>query len=135
MSKIAIISQPDRGVLIDVGGCSTLAEATQHLTSTLQISSQFWNGMNVELNLGKLQLTTDEVFEVMAIASKVGVKPGQVFASNELTKAALIAHNIKIASGKPMSLPKVTLLEETLADVIVDEQGDMGKKRVTPSPQ
>src|SRR5579885_2534288 len=79
MSKIAIISQPDRGVLIDVGGCKTLQEATHHLTSTLQISSQFWDGMNVELNLGQLKLTPEELSQVMSIAAEVGVKPGQVF--------------------------------------------------------
>jgi hypothetical protein len=41
MSKIAIISQPDQGVFIDVGGCSTLKEALEHLSSTLQSSNQF----------------------------------------------------------------------------------------------
>jgi septum site-determining protein MinC len=115
MSKIAIISQPDQGVLIDVGGCSTLQEATHHLTSTLQISSEFWAGLNVDLNLGELALTEGEVAQVLAIASEVGIKPHAVFATNELTRSALTAQNAPLAEGKPMTLavgPMVTDCDE-----------------------
>jgi septum site-determining protein MinC len=103
MSKIAIISQPDQGVLIDVGGCSTLQEATQHLTSTLQISSEFWAGMNVDLNLGALPLNHNEVSQILAIAAEVGIKPHQVFAESEQTRAALHAQNVPLGQGKPMN--------------------------------
>ncbi len=103
MSKIAIISQPDQGVLIDVGGCSSLQEATQHLTSTLQISSEFWAGMNVDLNLGALPLTQNEVSQILAIAAEVGIKPHQVFAETEQTREALQAQNVPLGQGKPMN--------------------------------
>lgn len=105
MSKIAIISQPDHGVLIDVGGCTTLEEAAHHLTSTLQISSQFWNGLNVELNLGSLELSQNDVAQIIAIASEVGIKPHRVFAENQNTCAALSAQNINVGTGSPISLP------------------------------
>src|SRR5438105_4651119 len=105
MSKIAIISQPDQAVLIDVGGCSTLQEATHHLTSTLQISSQFWNGMNVELSLGGLRLSVDEVAQIISMAAEVGVKPSQVFAMDAKTRASLCELNIKVASGIPLTEP------------------------------
>jgi len=105
MSKIAIISQPDQGVLIDVGGCTTLQEATHHLTSTLQISSEFWAGMSVDLNLGCLVLTDVEVSQVLAIAAEVGIKPFKVFATAEATRSALESQGIKVAEGKPMTLP------------------------------
>lgn len=103
MSKIAIISQPDQGVLIDVGGCSSLQEATQHLTSTLQISSEFWAGMNVDLNLGALPLSQNEVSQILAIAAEVGIKPHQVFAELEQTRQALQAQNVPLGEGKPMN--------------------------------
>lgn len=90
--------------MIDVGGCESLTEATQHLTSTLQISSEFWKGMNVDLNLGNLALSEDEVAQIMSIAREVGVEPAQVFASSDRTRNALAANNIRIAVGSPMSL-------------------------------
>src|SRR6185437_15325386 len=101
MSKIAIISQPEQGVLIDVGGCATLQEATQHLTCTLQVSSHFWEEQPVDLNLGALSLTRDELGQVLATLSEVGVKPRQVFARSAGTKAALRAFNIVPAAGEP----------------------------------
>ena len=66
MSKIAIISQPDQGVLIDVSGCNTMQEAIEHLSSTLQVSSQFWKGSDVALNLGKLELAPAQVAQILA---------------------------------------------------------------------
>jgi len=105
MSKIAIISQPDQGVLIDVGGCQTLQEATNHLTSTLQISSEFWKGINVDLSLGALELSAEEVAEVISIAAEVGIKPKQVFADNDRTRLHLQAQNINVSLGAPIGLP------------------------------
>lgn len=111
MSKIAIISQPDKGVLIDLGGCSSLPEAAHHLTSTLQISSDFWNGVSIDLNLGQLALTPEEVAQIISIAAEVGVKPAQVFADNSLTQASLEINGINIGQGAPMRLPE-TAAEE-----------------------
>lgn len=105
MSKIAIISRPDQGVLIDVGGCATLQESTHHLISTLQISSEFWKGLDVDLSLGDLSLTTEEVLQILAIAAEVGIKPQQVFTTSALTAGALTVLKIPVGSGKPMSLP------------------------------
>ena len=109
MSKIAIISQPDQGVLIDVSGCTTMQEAIDHLSSTLQVSSQFWKGANVALNLGKLELAPTQVAQVLAIAKGVGANPQQVFSECETTREALQQHKVPLGSGTPMSLPKVQL--------------------------
>lgn len=105
MTKIAIISQPEQGVLIDIGGCATLQEATQHLTATLQVSSQFWENMHVDLNLGMLVLTAEELAQVMSIVAEVGVRPRHVFSQADVTRASLIARDIVPSSGNPMSLP------------------------------
>lgn len=105
MSKIAIISQPDQGVLIDVGGCESLQEATQHLTSTLQISSEFWKGMTIDLNLGKLTLTEDEIAQILSISREVGVEPSQIFAELQTTRDAITRHNVRLGEGAPMTLP------------------------------
>src|SRR5262249_55546373 len=96
MSKIAIISQPDKGVLIDLGGCTSLTEAAHHLTSTLQISSDFWNGVNIDLNLGELVLSPEEVAQIISIAAEVGVKPAQVFAESILTRGSLEKNGVTI---------------------------------------
>lgn len=107
MSKIAIISQPDQGVLIDVGGCANLQEALGHLSSTLQVSSQFWKGVSVALHLGSLELTPVQVAQILALAKGVGIVPDSVFAESSKTKSALKEHNVKIGKGKPMTLPKL----------------------------
>src|SRR4029450_6338674 len=106
MSKIAIISQPDKGVLIDLGGCSSLTEAAHHLTSTLQISSDFWNGVNIDLNLGELSLSPEEVAQIISIAAEVGVKPAQIFADSSLTRASLETTGATIGRGAPRKLPE-----------------------------
>ncbi len=109
MSKIAIISQPDQGVLIDVGGCASLQEAVSHLSSTLQVSSQFWKGVNVALNLGELELTSAQVAHILALAKGVGVYPYQVFAQRPITRGALLEHGVVLGDGKPMTLPAMTM--------------------------
>ncbi len=109
MSKIAIISQPDQGVLIDVGGCASLQEAVSHLSSTLQVSSQFWKGVNVALNLGELELSSAQVAHILALAKGVGVYPYQVFAQRPVTRGALLEHGVVLGDGKPMTLPAMTM--------------------------
>jgi len=122
MSKIAIISQPDQGVLIDVSGCNTMQEASEHLSSTLQVSSQFWKGSNVALNLGRLELAPQQVAQVLAIAKGVGANPQQVFTSNETTKVSLMQNNVKLGDGVPMSLPNVSLDAQLQHDFEADEE-------------
>lgn len=102
MSKIAIIGQPNEGVLIDIGGCVSAEEAKHHLVSTLQDSRDFWQGMHVDLNLGQLNLEADEVKEIISIACEVGVSPSQVFAFQESTRVALAALNVKLGEGEPV---------------------------------
>lgn len=97
MTKIAIISQAEQGVVIDISGCSSLSEAKQYLTSTLQVSSQFWDGLIVDLNLGPLVLTLDQVNEIQAIVSEVGVRPRQIFTSSPITHSALLQSRMPIA--------------------------------------
>ncbi len=67
MSKIAIISQPEQGFLIDVGGCASLKEALEHLSGTLQKSNQFWKGSKVAFGLGALELNSSQASQVLAI--------------------------------------------------------------------
>jgi septum site-determining protein MinC len=105
MTKIAIISQPEQGVLIDVGGCSSLQEATQHLTYTLQVSSQFWEDQPVDLSLGNLSLGREELAQIFATLNEVGVKFRSIFAQAAATKAALRSFNVIAAAGAPASLP------------------------------
>lgn len=109
MSKIAIISQPDQGVLIDVGGCSNMQEAISHLSNTLQVSSQFWKGVNVALNLGDLELSNQQVAHILALAKGVGVYPRQVYSQQMMTRQALMEHNVILGEGTPMTLPAMTL--------------------------
>ncbi|HEY9714938.1 MAG TPA: septum site-determining protein MinC [Chroococcales cyanobacterium] len=120
MSKIAIISQPDQGVLIDVSGCTTMQEAIEHLSSTLQVSSQFWKGSNVALNLGKLELAPPQVAQVLAIAKGVGATPAHVFAEHEITRESLQVHSVPLGEGAPMTLPNVSL-DGAQHDFVEDE--------------
>lgn len=100
MSKIAIISQADHGVLIDVAGCNSFEEASDYLTSTLHVSSQFWKGMQVDLNLGQLPLNKEEVAKVIEIGDQIGVDFHQVYATNEDTLSQLKGQKVKaIASA------------------------------------
>ncbi|MBS2008614.1 MAG: septum site-determining protein MinC [Cyanobacteria bacterium SZAS TMP-1] len=161
MSKIAIISQPEQGVLIDVGGCSTLKEALEHLSGTLQSSNQFWKGSKVLFGLGSLELTNSQAAQVLAIGKGVGVFPDEVFSSSEKTRAAFAEHGAKVIDKIPMSLPKiklempkgdipfaeadedadektphtvsdVTLLEVETIEVEPEEDGEDGKKKPEP---
>ncbi len=130
MSKIAIISQPDQGVLIDVSGCASLREAIDHLTSTLQVSSQFWQGTNIAINLGQLELNTSQVGQVLAIAKGVGATPKQVFAKSGLTRTALREHNVTLGSGEPMALPAIDP-EKLMHHELSDESDEGAESRPT----
>jgi septum site-determining protein MinC len=121
MSKIAIISQPDQGVLIDVGGCHTMQEAASHLTSTLQVSSQFWKGVTVAINLGTLELTPQQVAQLMAIAKGVGASPSEVYSENEPTRASLRYLKVPVGKGKPMTLPAVSLDSLTMHELVEED--------------
>lgn len=123
MSKIAIISQPDEGVLIDVSGCTKFSEALEHLSSTLQVSSQFWQGLNVSINLGKLKLSSEDAAQVLAIAKGVGITPSAVYTKNSDTKVAFIEHGINIGEGKPMSLPEVKIDTDNIDQAEVELTG------------
>lgn len=131
MSKIAIISQPDEGVLIDVSGCSNLKEALEHLSSTLQVSSQFWQGLKVSINLGKLKMDTGEAAQIMAIAKGVGITPSAVYTKNSDTKIAFIENGANIGEGKPMSLPKIDIDPDSIDLAEVEETGKKSRSRST----
>lgn len=121
MSKIAIISQADQGVLIDVSGCSSFREAIEHLASTLQVSNQFWKGTALAINFGQLELNTSQVAQILAIAKGVGAAPSQCFAKSGLTRTALREHNIKLATGEPAALPEIDLSTMSQHDLNEDE--------------
>ncbi len=122
MSKIAIISQPDQGVLIDVGGCGNVQEAIAHLSNTLQVSNQFWKGVSVALNFGTLELTPPQVAQILAIAKNVGAAPQQIFSENEPTRASLRSLQMKIGRGKPMKLPEIQI--DALTQHELEEEDD-----------
>ncbi len=121
MSKIAIISQPDQGVLIDVSGCTTLKDALDHLSSTLQVSNNFWHGMKVSINLGALAVHKDELLEILALAKGVGISPAGVYTTSADTIAALKACNIPLGAGKPMTLPAVTVDSAKMTTTEIEE--------------
>jgi septum site-determining protein MinC len=129
MSKIAIISQPDQGVLIDVSGCTTLREAIEQLTSTLQVSSQFWKGTSIALNLGQLELNTSQVAQILAITKGVGAFPKQVFSKSGLTRTALKDHGVNLGIGQPMGLPEIDFDRMTEHELTQDE--DQEQQEVT----
>jgi septum site-determining protein MinC len=124
MSKIAIISQADQGVLIDVSGCSSFREAIEHLASTLQVSNQFWKGTEIAINLGQLELNTTQVAQILAIAKGVGATPSHFFAKSGLTRTALREHNINLASGEPAALPEIDLSTMSQHDLNEDDVDD-----------
>ncbi len=122
MSKIAIISQPDQGVLIDVSGCTTLKDALDHLSSTLQVSNQFWQGMKVSINLGALAVPKDDLQQILSLAKSVGITPAGVYSTSDETIAALKACNIPLGAGKPMTLPAVNIDATKVTTTEVDEE-------------
>ena len=132
MSKIAIISQPNEGVLIDVSGCSNLKEALEHLSSTLQVSSQFWQGLNVSINLGRLKLESSEAAQILAIAKGVGITPSSVYTKNSDTKIALIENGVNIGEGKPMSLPEINIDIDNISEAEVEYIGYRNSSTVDP---
>ncbi|HMX45240.1 MAG TPA: septum site-determining protein MinC [Candidatus Obscuribacter sp.] len=125
MSKIAIISQPDQGVFIDLGGCSSLQEALEHLSSTLQSSNKFWKGSRVILGMGNIALNQAQAAQVLAIAKGVGVFPEEIYSKNEKTRDAFSENNVKASSVKPMNLPKVNL--EIPKDQIPEAEAEEGR--------
>lgn len=132
MSKIAIISQAEQGVLIDISGCNSLSEAKQYLTSTLQVSSQFWDGLTVDLNLGPLALTPDEVSEILAIVSEVGVRPKQIFAADQGTRASIIASRANIGMV-PFESVRTNPENETTETEEAIEVSEINEESYTPN--
>lgn len=117
MTKIAIISQAEQGVLIDISGCSSLQEAKQYLNSTLQVSSQFWEGLVVDLNLGPLVLTAEQVNEISAIVSGVGVQPRQIFSLSPITRASLLQCRLPLGMHGDLHLVTGVTAAEPSANV------------------
>lgn len=134
MSKIAIISQPDQGVLIDVSGCTTMQEAIEHLSSTLQVSSQFWKGTTISLNLGGLELASMQVAQILAITKGVGALPKQVFANAEITRQSLLQHNVRLGTGDPMRPLDGQLEKAVWHDVEEDEYFEKGEPVIEENP-
>lgn len=115
MTKIAIISQAEQGVLIDISGCSSLTEAKQYLTSTLQVSSQFWEGLIVDLNLGPLVLTPEQVAEIQDIVLNVGVQPRQIFSHSPITRASLVQCRLPLGVSQQLQSYAGVQLNESAA--------------------
>jgi septum site-determining protein MinC len=136
MTKIAIISQAEQGVLVDIAGCDTLQEATQHLSSTFQVTNEFWENQPVDLNLGTMRLTKDDLAQVLAILSERGVKPRKFFAEEEDTRAALREHNIEAARQGESESPAVIAVTGlgSWAEAAAAAQGTTGDTAVLAPP-
>lgn len=81
-------------MLIDVGGCSNAQEAAQHLSSTFQDPTRFWDSNQIDINFGKLALSADDATQFASLISEKGVRPRNVFADLEPTRAALATANV-----------------------------------------
>lgn len=103
MSKIAIKSRADQGVLIDISACTSFEEALEQLNSTLQVSSQFWRGIEVYINLGNLALSPTQMEDFLSAANELGVVPIQIFAENRMTTISLADLGIKAGDAHPMN--------------------------------
>jgi septum site-determining protein MinC len=125
MSKIAIISQPDERLLIDVAGCESSQEATQHLSWTLQTSSQFWQGLNIDLNFGALALSGQEVAQIISLANDSGVAFNQFFATNGATLSELQALHVKVGTGEALTVSQTMVSEDLPA---VEEEKEVAEK-------
>src|SRR5271168_692544 len=91
MSKLAIISRPDQGVLIDMSACQSMAEAVEQLNASLQVSNKFLQGQAVDINLGQLRLNQTELMQILALIARLGVQPREVLAFDPPTRAILDA--------------------------------------------
>jgi septum site-determining protein MinC len=91
MSKLAIISRPDQGVLIDMSACQSMAEAVEQLSSSLQVSTKFLQGQVVDINLGALRLNQTELTQILALIARMGVQPREVLAFDPQTRALIDA--------------------------------------------
>jgi septum site-determining protein MinC len=117
MSKIAIISRPEQGVLIDVSGCSTTAEAFELLHSTLKVSSKFWTKPGIGLNFGSLQLTANDVVELLKLTQDAEIVVAEVFSQNHESINLLKQSGIAIGVGKPMTVLSINSLTDSGEDV------------------
>lgn len=121
MSKSAIISQPDQGVLVDISGCVDIEEAREHLASSLEVSSQLPPGTKIDLKLGAILLSEADVDQVVGLAQQNGVTFNQVFATNNETKAALQSRKLNVAKRVAASLSAL------IADAAVMEAAEAEK--------
>lgn len=121
MSKSAIISQPDQGVLVDISGCVDIEEAREHLVSSLEVSSQMPPGTKIDLKLGAILLNEEDVDQVIGLAQKNGVTFNQVFATNNQTKEALASRKLNVAKRVAASLSAL------IADAAVMEAAEEAK--------
>lgn len=89
------------------------------------------------LALGKIEITTVQAAQVLAIAKGVGVFPEEIFAKNEKTRSSFSENNVKVSTAKPMALPKVDLvipkgqIPEAESEVDGEVQDAAGKADVT----
>lgn len=81
-------------MLIDVGGCSNAQEAAQHLSSTFQDPTRFWESNQIDISLGSLELSEDDAEEFASIITERGVNPRTVFSDLEATRVALAGVNV-----------------------------------------
>jgi len=91
MSKLAIISRPDQGVLIDMSACQSMADAVEQLSASLQVSNKFLQGQAVDINLGQLRLNQTELMQILSLIARLGVQPREVLTFDPQTRAILDA--------------------------------------------
>ena len=109
MSKLAIISRPDQGVLIDMSACQSMAEAVEQLTASLHVSNKFLQGQAVDVNLGQLRLNQTELMQILGLIARLGVQPREVLTFDPQTRAILDTRrysNIANPDSEPEGTPR-----------------------------
>lgn len=121
MTKIAIISQPESGMLIDVGGCTSAQEAAQHLSSTFQDPTRFWESNQIDISLGKLDMSADDAAQFATMITDRGVKPRYVFSDLEETRVALAAVDVTAVDTTSVDCtpPSSRKVSETVISIAV----------------
>lgn len=135
MSKIAIISQPDEGILVDISGCIDLEEAREHLVSSLEVSSQLPQGTKIDLKLGAILLNEEDVDQVVGLAKASGVTFNQVFATNNQTKAALQARKLNIGKRVAASLSALIADAAVLEAAAQEQEANATQLTINAAPK
>jgi septum site-determining protein MinC len=138
MSKLAIISRPDQGVLIDMSACQSMADAVEQLNASLQVSNKFLQGQAVDINLGQLRLNQTELMQILALIARLGVQPREVLTFDPQTRAILETRrysNIVNPGSEPEGSPQaITPTPQILPAVPSVQDATITQETTLPTP-